>query len=129
MKCFFFIFPFAGIGSDIILAPGMTVQFTCTGPGLPTWHVNGRVAVMGENCYRLAIRRAAGTNFITAILTISGNHTCDIFNIYCGIVVSESQLLYPRNISQFSLIFQGLLQASFSISVAASVFHKPLYIS
>ena len=96
----------------------MTVQFTCTGPGLPTWYVNGRVAVSNENCSTLTIRRAAGMN-ATAILTISGNQTCDTFNIYCGIVVSESQLLYPRNIS---LMFQGLLQVSFSVPAAASVF-------
>ena len=108
-------FSFAGIrADDLILAPGMTVQFTCTAPGqLPTWYVNGRVAVTKGNCYRLTIRRAAGIN-ATAILTVRGNHTCDAFNIYCGIVVSESQSLYARNLSQFSLVFQGLLKTSFS---------------
>ena len=93
----------------------MTVQFTCTGPGqIPTWRVNERVAVSKGNCYTLTIREAAGTNFISAILAISGNHTCDTFNIYCTIQVSESQLLYSRNI-QFSLTFQGLLQTWFTI--------------
>ena len=128
----YFIFSLTGIGADdIILAPGMTGQFTCTGPGLPTWHVNGEVAETKGNCYRLTIRRAAGIN-TTAILTISGNHTCDTFNIYCTIQASESQLLYLRNV-QFSLIFQGLLQTWFAslllltrISYTASVFHKPL---
>ena len=92
----------------------MTVQFTCTGPGLPTWYVNGRITESKGNCYRLTIRRAAGMNVAT-ILTINGNQTCDTFNVYCGIVVSESQLLYARNVSQFSLVFQGLLQTWFSI--------------
>ena len=125
---------FTGIGADdLILALGMTVRFTCTGPGqLPTWHVNERVAESNGNCYRLTIRRAAGMNS-SAILTINGNQTCDTFNIHCGIVVSESQLLYARNVSQFSLIFQGLLQTWFTslllltrINYTASVFHKPL---
>ena len=106
---------FTGIGADdLILAPGMIAQFTCTGPGLPTWHVNGGVAETKGNCYRLTIRRAAGMN-ASAILTINGNQTCDTFSIYCGIIVIESQLLYPRNISQFSLIFQGSLLIWFSI--------------
>ena len=108
------LFSLTGIGADdIILAPGVTVQFTCTGPGLPTWRVNGRVTVTKGNCYTLTIREAAGTNFTSAILAISGNHTCDTFNIYCTIQASESRLLYLRNV-QFSLIFQGLLQTWFA---------------
>ena len=64
-----------------------SVEFICTGPviaSLPTWFVNGRVAVTKGNCYRLTIRRAAGIN-ATATLTINGNHNCDTFIIYCRI--------------------------------------------
>ena len=93
----------------MVLTPGVTVRFTCTGPGLglPTWYVNGNFAAEGEEnqCYRLNFSRAR--NLTTATLTISGNLTCDIFNIYCTIQVSELEF---RNLHNISLRFQGLLQ-------------------
>jgi len=77
---------------DIILASSVTVQFTCTGPGLPTWFVNGIYAAEAEGT-QLDFSEA-GRELTAATLTISGNHTCDTVHIYCVVVVRESQLLY-----------------------------------
>ena len=97
----------AGIGAaDMILASGVTVQLTCTGQGLPTWYVNGIFAEGTQLDFS-----EAGRELTAATLTISGNHTSDIY-IYCVVVVRESQLLYQHNIS---ITFQGLLQTSFRI--------------
>ena len=96
---YLYIYFYAGIcGDALIVAPDVTVEFICTGPviaSLPTWFVNGRVAVTKGNCYRLTIRRAAGIN-ATATLTINGNHNCDTFNIYCRIY-RDSRFLYLHN--------------------------------
>ena len=108
----------------------MTVQLTCTGPGLPTWYVNGIFAAEAEGT-QLDFSEA-GRELTAATLTISGNHTRDTVHIYCVVVVRESQLLYQHNIS---LVFsQGLLQTSFRICAVIdmnqllrpAVFHKPL---
>ena len=101
---------FTGIGAgDIVLTPGVTVRFTCTGPGrgLPTWYVNGKFAAEGEanQCYTLNFSGAK--KLTTAKLTINGNLTCDTFDIYCTIQVSELEF---RNLHNISLGFQGLLQ-------------------
>ena len=109
----------------MILASGVTVEFTCTGPGLPTWYVNGIFAEGTQLDFS-----EAGPELTAATLTISGNHTCDTVHIYCVVVVRESQLLYKHNIS---ITFQGLLQTSFRIcgvnidmnhAATSSVFHK-----
>ena len=102
---------FTGIGAEnIILPPGLTVRFTCTGPpelSLPTWYINGDFAVEGEEsqCYRLNFPEDG--NVTTATLTINGNLTCDTFDIYCAVEVSKSEF---RNQHNISLEFQGLLQ-------------------
>ena len=118
----------AGIGTgaaDMILASDVTVQLTCTGPGLPTWFVNGIYAAEPQVDFS-----EAGRELTAATLTISGNHTRDTVHIYCVVVVRESQLLYQHNIS---VTFQGLLQTSFRIgavnfdmnrSATLSVFFK-----
>ena len=97
------------IGYAMIVAPGVTVTFTCTGPGdqsavEPTWFVNGKFTVTDGGCYRSILRRAEGLIY-TATLMINGNRTCDTFIIYCRIY-RDSQFLYLHNAT---LTFQGIL--------------------
>ena len=99
---------YIGIGSDVIIvAPGVSVKFTCNGPDgefPPTWLLNGRAAKTEGNCYRSRFRRTGGLN-ATASLTINGNHTCNMFKARCRIY-RESQFLYLDNTT---LTFQGSL--------------------
>ena len=95
----------AGIsGEALIVASDVAVKFTCTVPAvLPTWFVNGRVAVTEGDCYTSTLRRAKDRN-VTGTLIITGNHdTCNTFNVYCRIY-RQSQFLYLYNTT---LIFQG----------------------
>ena len=95
------------VGYAMIVAPGVTVTFTCTGPAdqstvEPTWFVNGEIAETEGDCYRSILRRAEGLIY-TATLMINGNRTCDSFIIYCRIY-RDSQFLYLHNAT---LTFQG----------------------
>ena len=92
-------------GGVVVVAPGVSVDFTCTGPDgefPPTWLLNGRRAESDGNCYRSRLRRPEGLN-VTDTLTVNGNHTCNVFNICCRIY-RESQFLYLHNTT---LIVQG----------------------
>ena len=92
-----------GIGGDVInVAPGVSVEFACTGPDPPTWFVNGRVAATEGDCFRSTLRRTEGLN-LTATLVINGNHICSMFKAACRIY-RESQFLYLHNTT---LIVQG----------------------
>ena len=82
------------------VAPGVTVEFTCTGPDSINWFVNGRRAETLGDCYRSDIR-AEELNYV-ATLIITGNHTCSIFIIYC--TVSREVHLYLHNTT---LLVQG----------------------
>ena len=100
-------FKSTGISGDVmIVAPDITVEFTCSGAVdsfQPTWFLNGRVAETEGNCYRSRLRRLGELN-TTATLTISGNYdTCDNFKIYCRIF-RELQFLYLHNTT---VTFQG----------------------
>ena len=91
---------FAGISGDVmIVAPDVTIEFTCSGPVgsfQPTWFLNGTFAETDGYCYRSRLRRLGELN-ATATLTISGNYdACGDFNIYCRIF-RESQFLYLHN--------------------------------
>ena len=78
-------FYFAGIsGGAMTVAPGVTVEFTCTGPDSIVWFVNGRRADTLGDCYRSNFRADEDSEDI-ATLTITGNHTCSIFIIYCRV--------------------------------------------
>ena len=82
----------------MVVAPGVTVKFTCTGPTdpvQPTWFVNGKIAESDGDCYKSKLTEAEGQNY-TATLTINGNHTCDTLNVYCRIY-SGPQALYLQN--------------------------------
>ena len=98
---------YTGISGDVVIvAPGVSVEFTCTGPDSefpPTWFLNGRVAETEGDCYRSRLRRAGGLN-ATDTLTINGNYTCDMFNTHCKIY-RESQFLY---LHYNTLLVQGL---------------------
>ena len=83
------------------VAPGVTVEFTCTGPDVD-WFVNGRRAETRAECYRSDLN-AEGLNYI-ATLTITGNHACSIFTIYCS--VSREVPLHNT-----TLLVQGQLQS------------------
>ena len=104
MNCIFF----AGVsGGVVIVAPGVSVKFTCTGRDgefPPTWFVNGRVAAAEGDCYRSALIRTERLN-VTATLTVNGNRTCNMFNTRCRIY-RESQFLYLHNTT---LTVQGYL--------------------
>ena len=69
------------------VAPGVTVEFTCTGPDSIVWFVNGRRANTLEDCYRSDIRADEDSERLnyTATLKVTGNHTCSIFIIYCRV--------------------------------------------
>ena len=107
-------FHFAGIGGrDImIVAPRVTVEFKCTGPGgesgRPTWFLNGGLAETDGGCYRSTFTRAEGLNY-TSTLIINGNRTCNTFNIYC--IIYKEARLYLHNTT---LVVQGQWQSSFS---------------
>ena len=82
----------------MIVATGVSVEFTCTGPDgefQPTWLVNGRAAPTEGDCYRSRLRRT-GEQSLTATLTINGDDTCSMFNIRCRIF-SNSQFMYLDN--------------------------------
>ena len=92
-------FNFAGISGDaklVHVAPGVSVEFSCTGPDHPTWFLNGISVISEGNCYRSAYNRKSGELNATAVLTIKGNHTCNTFNVYCRIL-SEPQFFYLYN--------------------------------
>ena len=87
---------YIGIGGDVInVAPGVSVEFTCTGPDgefPPAWLLNGRTAQTEGDCYRSRLRRNGGLN-ATATLTIYCNlDTCNNFHIHCRI--QREQFLY-----------------------------------
>ena len=90
---------YAGTSGDVVIvAPGVSVEFTCTGPDgefPPSWLLNGREAETEGDCYRSRLRRASELN-ATDILMINGNHNCNMFNMRCRIH-SESQFLYLNN--------------------------------
>ena len=93
--------PFTGISGDAILvAPGVSVEFTCTGLDgefQPTWIVNRRVAVTEGDCYTSRLIRAQNPENVTATLTINGNRdTCRTFNVYCRLY-RESQFVFVHN--------------------------------
>ena len=97
---------FAGIGGRdvIIVARGVTVEFTCTGPvdvSQPSWVLNGKLAETDGGCYRSTFKEAEGSNY-TSTLIINSNSTCNTFNIYCRIF-KEVQL-YLHNTT---LVVQG----------------------
>ena len=93
------LYIFAGIsGGVVIVAPAVSVEFTCTGPDgefPPTWLLNEKAAESEGDCYTSRLRRAGGLN-ATATLTINDNHTCNVFNIRCRIY-RESKFLYLHN--------------------------------
>lgn len=80
----------------VVVAPGVSVEFTCTGPDgefPPTWLLNGRRAETEGDCYRSRLRRPGGLN-VTDTLVVNGNRdTCNTFNVYCRIFI-ESRFLY-----------------------------------
>ena len=87
---------YIGIGGDVInVAPGVSVEFTCTGPDgefPPAWLLNGRTAQTEGDCYRSRLGRNGGLN-ATATLTIYCNlDTCNNFYIHCRI--QREQFLY-----------------------------------
>ena len=95
-----------GSGDDVIVAPGASVDITCTGPDgefAPTWLLNGKVAQPEGNCYRYNLRRTDGEINATAMLTINSSHTCGNFTICCRIRHSGT-FLYLYNTT---LIVQG----------------------
>ena len=89
----------------MIVAPGVTVEFTCTGPQgefPPTWLLDGRAVATESDCYKSRLSESEGPN-ATATLTINCNHTCNMFTIWCRIKI-ESQFLYLHNTT---LVVQG----------------------
>ena len=79
-------FYFAGVSGDAMtVAPGVTVEFTCTGPDSIDWFVNGRRADTLGDCYRSNFRADEDSEDIATLLIITGNHTCSIFIIYCRV--------------------------------------------
>ena len=83
----------------MIVAPDVTIEFTCSGPVgsfQPTWFLNGTFVESDGNCYRSRLRIPGRLN-ATAILTINGNNdSCGDYKIYCRIF-TESQFLYLYN--------------------------------
>ena len=63
------------------VAPGVTVEFTCTGPDSIVWFVNGRRADTMGDCSRSNFRADDSED----TLTITGNHNCSIFIISCRV--------------------------------------------
>ena len=99
--CENFLNSYIGIGGEVInVAPGVSVEFTCTGKDgefQPTWIVNRRVAVTEGDCYTSRLIRAQNPQNVTATLTINGNHdTCRTFNVYCRLY-RESQFIFVHN--------------------------------
>ena len=99
------MFCFTVVGDDIdatamIIAPHVTVEFTCTGPYNefpPGWLLNGKGALAVGDCYTHSTRTNTGDENATATLIIHGNSTqCKTFNISCRIY-KDSQFLYPHN--------------------------------
>jgi len=91
-----------GVSGDVlIIAPGVTMEFTCIGK-VPLWFWDGQLAETDESCYRSRVRNHETLN-ATATLTINGNHTCGgTFNVYCRIV-GDSVI----DLHHTTLTFQG----------------------
>ena len=93
-------------GDAINLAHHTTIEFKCTtnGDRTPDWFVNGSVVVTTGDSYGLRTSNGRG---ITATLTIDGNGTQVILNIYCE-VYEENQFVHMH---RTTVIFQGLFSS------------------
>ena len=104
-------------GDAINLALHTTIEFKCTtnGSRTPDWFVNGSAVVTTGDSYGL--RTSNGKGILTATLTIDGNDTQAILNIYCE-VYEENQFVHMH---RTTVIFQGLFS---SCNILLSYFQK-----
>ena len=93
----------------MIVTHNTTINLTCIASGrhTPGWYANGTwVTTLGG---RFRVTTSNGVHK-TATLTINGNLTCEIVNVYCEVITTELRFVHMHNTT---LRFNGWLQSFF----------------